>query len=156
MQRLLFILLTGLCGVLNGLAPAERETPADCSENPYYAEANMALDWYAQNPESAPNYAQGYSHAVLDGAYDSLSAEGKVPPVPPACTVTVLTTTPLYEYLGGTSKGDLAVGTVGQLYGRSEDYAWWNVLIEGVGWGWVRAQDVALQPETEIDLIPIH
>jgi hypothetical protein len=164
MIRLLLLLLAGVCGLLNWWMPQDVSVPPDaetvpvdvCSEDPYYAQAVIALDWYAAHPEGAPNYAEGYSHAVLDSMYVSLFEQGLVPPVPPACTVTARVATPIYDHVGGTPIGELTAGSAGDLYGRSEDSAWWNVLIDSVGWGWVSAQDVVLQPGTQLDRIPIH
>jgi hypothetical protein len=150
-MRLLLLLLVGVCGLLNRWMSWDV-----CSEDPYYAQAEIVLDWYAAHPEEAPAYAQGYSHAVLDAAYASLFEQGLVPPVPPACRVTAHVTTPVYDYVGGKPIGELTAGSAGDLYGRSGDSAWWLVLIDGIGWGWVSAQDVNLQPGTQPDQIPIR
>lgn len=164
MIRLALLLLAGVCGLLNwwmlrdvSILSNLGTVPADvCSEDAHYAQAVIVLDWYAAHPEEAPTYAQGYSHAVLDSAYVSLFEQGLVPPAPPACRVTAHVTTPIYDYLSGTPIGELTVGSAGDLYGRSEDSARWLVLIEGVGWAWVSAQDVGLQPGTQTDQIPIR
>jgi hypothetical protein len=163
-MRLLFLLLTAVCGLFgwwlpqNVAVPSEAQTaPVDvCSEDPYYAQATAALDWYAAHPDDAPNYAQGYSHAVLDGAYLSLLEQGLIDPVPSPCTVTAQVTASIYDGVDGTVIGELAAGAEVTLYGRNDAYTWWNVLDEGVGWGWVRAGDVALQPGTDQDRIPLR
>lgn len=163
-MRLLFLLLTVVCGLIGwgmplgeAVLPEAELAPIDvCSEDPYYAEANAALAWYAAHPEAAPYYAQGYSHAVLDGMYLSLLERGVIEPVPPPCTVTARVTTPVYDYAGGTVIGELTAGTEADLYGRNDTYTWWSVLDERAGWGWVRAADVALQPGTELDRIVLR
>ncbi len=163
-MRLLFLLLTGACGLLGWWMPQSVAVPSEvgtasvdvCSEDPYYTQANAALEWYAAHPDDAPNYAQGYSHAVLDGAYLSLLEQGSIDPVPPPCTVTAQVTTSIYDGVDGTVIGELVAGAEVTLYGRNDAYTWWNMLDEGVGWGWVRAEDVALQPGTELDRIPLR
>ncbi|HML22865.1 MAG TPA: hypothetical protein PKD09_14535 [Aggregatilinea sp.] len=117
-MRLLFLLMTAVCGLFGWwlpqsvAVPSEAETaPVDvCSEDPYYAQATAALDWYAAHPDDAPNYAQGYSHAVLDGAYLSLLEQELVDPVPPPCTVTAQVTTLVYDGVDGTVIGGAGGG----------------------------------------------
>lgn len=158
MKRLLF-LLVGMCyfswyvPLIVSISP---DPKTGCSEDPYYAQAIIVQDWYAAHPGSAPNYAQGYSHALLDAAYVSLFEQGLVPPVPPACIVTARVSTPIYDYVGGKPIGELAAGSTGALYGRNSDSTQWCLLIDGVGWGWVSAQDVVLQAGTELDRIPLR
>ncbi len=147
-----------LVGASIAKAPAPpTPTPDVCSENPYYAEALVALQWLDAHP-SAPAYASAYSHAVLDGQYTQLLAEGKVDPVPPGCTLTVRAGTGLWASPAatGTPLGTLPAGAVATVYGRSADGGWWNVLAEGLGWGWISAEAAALQPGALVTAIPVR
>jgi hypothetical protein len=166
MKTLLLVMLallsiSGLCGLLAAPTPDNTVTDAVdvCSENPYYAEALVALNWLGQNPYPPGTPATAYSHAVLDGLYQQLLAEGKVQPVPPPCTVTARESLTIWSEPGTTSTalGSLSAGESADLYGRSEDNGWWCVLQSpGAGWGWVSAAQTELQPGTEIDAIPVR
>jgi hypothetical protein len=166
MKTLLLVMLallsiSGLCGLLAAPTPDNTVTNAVdvCSENPYYAEAIVALKWLEQNPYPSGTSGSAYSHAVLDGLYQQLLAEGKVQPVPPPCTVTAREPSTIWSEPGtaSTPLGSLPAGEPVDLYGRSEDNNWWYVLQSpGAGWGWVSAAQTDLQPGTEIDAIPVR
>ncbi|MBI5959446.1 MAG: hypothetical protein HY866_11970 [Chloroflexi bacterium] len=153
MKLLLAILLSCLFLVLTVL-PVERNvvtpepTPDVCSENPYYAKAIIAMPYQQAYDASA------YGHAQLDALYDSLYAQGEVGPVPPACLVTARQDLTVWTTPGEGPIGVLSAGQTAAIYGRTEDSEWWYVN-SGFGWGWVSREQVELQPEMQIDLIPI-
>lgn len=123
-------------------------TPDVCSENPYYAKAIIAMP-YQQNYG-----ASAYGHAQLDALYDSLYEQGIVGPVPPACLVTALEEVTVWATPGADALGTLYAGQTAEVYWRTEGFQWWHVKT-AFGWGWVSAAQVEMQPEAQIDLIPI-
>ncbi len=172
MKRLLVTLLMvgvaaclSLAEIIAGLpVPAPptatpQPTPAGdvCSENPYYAEAIVAMTWWAENRPGEP-IPMHSSHAVLDGIYAGLLEQGEVGPVPPPCVVTARGQAILWNSrdADGQQVGVMQAGERADVYGRSEDWAWWNVLYPGAGYVWVRAGEVDLQSGADADGIPIH
>jgi hypothetical protein len=157
MKLLLAILMACLLSVLAILSvqrevgqsvPTPEPTPDVCSENPYYAEAIMAMPYQTATDGSA------YGHAQLNALYDSLYQQGIVGPVPPACLVTARVDLTVWATPGEGPMGTLTAGQTAPLYGRTEDATWWNVLTD-FGYGWVSRAETDLQPEAEIDLIPV-
>ena len=128
---------------------------ADCSENPYYAEAVVALEWLAQHPPGT-SYASQYGHAQLDALYAQLLAEGKVGPPPPPCKLVAISETTVYSSpsLYGDRVGDLRPGALADVSGRNTDSSWWYVRLDQ-GWGWVIANSTVVQPGTDADAIPV-
>lgn len=129
-----------------------------CSENPYYARAIVAMDWWAANRPGQEIPMHG-SHAVLDSIYAQLLADGEVGPVPPPCVVTARGQAILWNSRdadGQQQVGVMQAGEIAEVYGRTEDSTWWNVLYPDAGYGWVRAEDVDLQPGADASLIPVQ
>lgn len=153
---ILFVALLVAAPAAHAPAPPS-PTPDVCSENPYYAEAIVAMAWLQSHPP-APAYASAYGHAVLDGQYAHLLAEGKVDPVPPGCTLTLHTAADLRALPAATGAplGALPAGAVATVYGRSTDFGWWYVLAEGLGWGWIDAAAAGLQPGALATMIPMR
>ena len=141
-------------------APIPTAVPAalpegECSENPYYAEAIVALEWLAQNPPST-SYASQYGHAQLDALYGQLLAEGKVGPPPPPCKLVAISETTVYSSPSRYSDrvGDLRPGVLVDVSGRNDDSSWWYVRLDQ-GWGWVNASTTVLQPRADVDAFPV-
>jgi hypothetical protein len=127
----------------------------DCSENPYYAEATVALEWLAQHPPST-SYASQYGHAQLDALYAQLLAEGMVGPPPPPCKLVAISETTVYSSpsLYSDRVGDLRPGVMTDVSGRNADSNWWYIRLDQ-GRGWVSASSTVLQPGADVDAIPV-
>jgi hypothetical protein len=160
-MRRLILLNLPICAMLTFLFGAAfhirgTEPPASpvdvCSENPYYAEAIVAQQYV---PSGNTSYIYG-GHAYLDGLYQSLLEEGKIEPVPPPCLITAQRDTLIFPSLDSTTApaGVLYTGQSAAIYGRNSAGTWWYIA-SAVGYGWISDADSIIQPETEVDLVPV-